>query len=50
MKYEYHKLIERNFNNWAQYNSEIEDEKEDDDQSIFSQISFNKLFNGIILL
>lgn len=43
MKFEYHKVFERNFNNWAQYNFEIEDEKEDDDQSIFSQISFNKV-------
>ena len=42
-KYEYNIYFEKRFNNWAQYNFEFDGEiDEEDDESLTSNISFNK--------
>ena len=43
MRREYFSLFEGNFNNWAQYNFEKDEEiKDEDDQSLMSKLSINK--------
>ena len=42
LKIEYIKKFERNFNNWSLYNFEVEEENNDDSESLISKLSVNK--------
>lgn len=42
LKIEFIKKFERNFNNWSLYNFEVEEENNDDSESLISKLSVNK--------